>query len=119
MNNYYGYQGYNPYIANNYNMNNSLQVSYVNGLAGAKGFSVPPNATVFLMDSDAPKFYIKVSDHNGMCTIKSYKFEEILDNGGDEAQKVDMSAYVTKQEFENTLKQLLAEIKPKDKGGLI
>jgi hypothetical protein len=121
MNNYYGYQGYNPYIPNNYmgTQNNGIQISYVNGLAGAKGYSMPPNTTMFLMDSDAPQFYVKVSDHNGMCTIKAYKFEEIQDNGGAEGQKVDMSVYVTKQEFEDTLKQIIAELRPKDKGGLI
>ena len=116
MNNYYGYQGYNPYMQNNYS---GIQVSYVNGLAGAKGYSIPPNCTMFLMDSDAPQFYVKVSDRNGMCTIKSYKFEEIQETAETEAQKVDMSMYVTKQEFADTLKEILNEIKTKDKGGLL
>ena len=120
MNNYYGYQGYNPYMQNNYMaaQNSALQISYVNGLAGAKGYSMPPNTTMFLMDSDAPQFYVKVSDHNGMCTIKAYKFEELQDNGGAEAPKVDMSMYVTKQEFEESLKQIISELKT-NKGGLL
>jgi hypothetical protein len=116
MNNYYNYQPYNPYQP----MNNGLQISYVNGLAGAKGFSMPPNMTMFLMDSDAPQFFIKASDRNGMCTIRTFKFEEVLDNGGAEAPKLDLTNYVTKQELAETLQQLLAEKIPQNnKGGLL
>jgi hypothetical protein len=99
-------------------MNNGLQISYVNGLAGAKGYSLPPNTTIFLMDSDAPQFYIKTSDRNGMCTIKAYKFEEIQANGGAEAPSLDLSNYVTKQELSTTIKQVMEEL-AKNKGGLL
>ena len=79
--------------------NNNLQISYVNGLTGAKGYSVPPNTTIFLMDSDAPQFYIKTSDRNGMCTIKAYKFEELQqDNAANMPEKLDLSKYATKEE---------------------
>ena len=116
MNNYYNYQPYNPYQP----MNSGLQISYVNGLAGAKGISMPPNMTMFLMDSDAPQFFIKTSDRNGMCTIRTFKFEEVLDNGGAEAPKLDLTNYVTKQELAETLQQLLAEKTPQNnKGGLL
>lgn len=104
MNNFYGFQPYNPYVPNNYmammnNANNNLQISYVNGLTGAKGYSVPPNTTIFLMDSDAPQFYIKTSDRNGMCTIKAYKFEELQqDNAANMPEKLDLSKYATKEE---------------------
>lgn len=111
MNNYYGYNPYQP-------MNNGLQISYVNGLAGAKGYSLPPNTTIFLMDSDAPQFYVKTSDRNGMCTIKAYKFEEIQANGGAEAPSLDLSNYVTKQELSTTIKQVMEEL-AKNKGGLL
>jgi hypothetical protein len=111
MNNYYGYNPYQP-------MNSGLQISYVNGLAGAKGYSLPPNTTIFLMDSDAPQFYIKTSDRNGMCTIKAYKFEEIQANGGAEAPSLDLSNYVTKQELSTTIKQVMEEL-AKNKGGLL
>jgi hypothetical protein len=111
INNYYGYSPYQP-------MNNGLQISYVNGLAGAKGYSLPPNTTIFLMDSDAPQFYIKTSDRNGMCTIKAYKFEEIQANGGAEAPSLDLSNYVTKQELSTTIKQVMEEL-AKNKGGLL
>ena len=118
MNNFYNYQPYNPYAP----MNTGLQISYVNGLAGAKGYSMPPNMTMFLMDSDAPQFFIKTSDRNGMCTIKTYKFEEVQESGGAEAPKLDLTNYVTKQELSATIKQLVEEMAAKNnnnKGGLI
>lgn len=119
MNNFYNYQPYNPYAPTNM----GIQISYVNGLAGAKGYSMPPNMTMFLMDSDAPQFFIKTSDRNGMCTIKTYKFEEVLDNSGAEAPKLDLTNYVTKQELSATIKQLVEEMAAKNnnnnKGGLL
>ena len=128
MNNFYGFQPYNPYVPNNYMAmsgamsNNNLQISYVNGLTGAKGYSLPPNTTIFLMDSDAPQFYIKTSDRNGMCTIKSYRFEELQENGGADTQKIDMSLYATKEELNNMVNGLLEQIQKATqnaKGGLL
>ena len=131
MNNFYGFQPYNPYVPNNYMAmsgamsNNNLQISYVNGLTGAKGYSLPPNTTIFLMDSDAPQFYIKTSDRNGMCTIKSYRFEELQENGGADTQKIDMSMYATKEELNNMVANLLEKIQKdiasvqSNKGGLL
>ena len=129
MNNFYGYQPYSPYMPNNYMAmsgvnNNNLQISYVNGLTGAKGYSLPPNTTIFLMDSDAPQFFIKTSDRNGMCTIKAYRFEEIQENCG-ESNKIDLSDYVRKDEVKNIFDEFLAQLKDNNisittnKGGLL
>jgi hypothetical protein len=125
MTNYFSnYQPYNPY--NNYMppaMNiaaqqhmqpNNVQISFTNGLTGAKGYSVPPNTTIFLMDSDAPQFYIKQSDRNGMCTIKAYKFEEIAENEATKQQEVfDTAKYVTKEELSTIIQELTAALTPK------
>ena len=113
MTNYFtGYQPYNPY--NNYMppapqqlQPSNIQISFTNGLTGAKGYSVPPNTTIFLMDSDAPQFYIKQSDRNGMCTIKSYRFEEINEQElTKQPEQVDLSKFVTKEELALVLKEL-------------
>lgn len=126
MTNYFGsYQPYNPY--NNYMppaMNlaaaqqpmqpNNVQISFTNGLTGAKGYSVPPNTTIFLMDSDAPQFYIKQSDRNGMCTIKAYKFEEIAENDAAKTPETfDATKYVTKEELSAVIQELTATLAPK------
>ena len=111
--NSYGYGSYNHQMQGVYPygtapMPNSLQISYTNGLVGAKGYSVPPNTTIFLMDSDAPQFFIKTSDRNGMCTIKTYRFEEVAANGEPLNNQLDTSMFVTKQELDEKLAKLIA-----------
>ena len=125
MTNYFGtFQPYNPY--NNYMppaMNlaaqqsmqpNNVQISFTNGLTGAKGYSVPPNTTIFLMDSDAPQFYIKQSDRNGMCTIKAYKFEEMAENDAAKIpETIDTTKFVTKEELSVIIQELTAALNTK------
>lgn len=57
-----------------------LQVPWVNGEVGARAYTIAPNSTILLMDSDDPIFYIKTSDIGGKATIKAYKYEEVLED---------------------------------------
>lgn len=98
--NYMPSNGYNT-VMNNYrpNINNqptTQQMSFVNGIEGAKGFIVPPNTSVFLMDSDAEQFFVKTADRNGMCNIKAYAFKEIQ---LDKQSTINTDNFVTKEEF--------------------
>lgn len=98
--NYMPSNGYNT-VMNNYrpNINNqptTQQMSFVNGIEGAKGFIVPPNASVFLMDSDAEQFFVKTADRNGMCNIKAYAFKEIQ---LDKQSTINTDNFVTKEGF--------------------
>lgn len=100
LNNYgqYPYGGYMP-LNNGYNNQPSMsqQMSFVNGIEGAKGFIVPPNTSVLLMDSDAQQFFIKTADRNGMCNIKAYSFQEVsMDKN---APLIDTDKFVTREEF--------------------
>lgn len=53
------------------------QMDWVNGVEGAKAYILPPNSKIMLMDSDAPKFYIKRTDNDGQpFYLKAYRFEE-------------------------------------------
>ena len=101
---------------------NNIQISFTNGLTGAKGYSVPPNTTIFLMDSDAPQFYIKQSDRNGMCTIKAYKFEEVSESdAAKQPETIDVTKFVTKEELAAIIKELTASMpqKPEQPKSLI
>ena len=80
----------------------SLQASYVNGIIGAKAYNIPPNSTFFLIDSDAPFFYVKTSDRNGMCTLKTYEFKEVVEETNPTSQ------FITRAEFEAKLAALQA-----------
>ena len=114
MNYFGGFQPYNPY--NNIMPQptpaptNSMQISFTNGLVGAKGYSIPRNTTIFLMDSDAPQLYIKQSDQNGMCTIKAFKFEEIVDAEA----PIAAEKYVTKEELAKVVDELMSSIAAKN-----
>lgn len=50
---------------------------WVQGEAAAKSYLVTPNNTVLLMDSEAPRFYLKSVDMAGMPTMKTFEYKEI------------------------------------------
>lgn len=79
------YMPYNSYTANlaqqNANFNNQsfqsqTNITFVNGIEGAKAFQLRPNSNVLLMDSDNSKFYVKSTDNLGIANISSYSFVE-------------------------------------------
>lgn len=78
----------------------------VNGVQGAKDHIVQPGQTVWMMDNNAPVFYVKSADNMGTSSFKAYRFEEIQP---DAPQQPDMSGYVTRDEF-NKLKEALNSI---------
>lgn len=72
----------------------ALQLPWVNGEVGAKAFTIAPNTSVLLMDSENPIFYIKTSDIGGKATIRTYKYEELSPV---QAQESD---HILRKEFE-------------------
>ena len=50
---------------------------WVQGEAGAKSWFVASGATVLLMDSENPRFYIKSADMNGMPAMRTFEYSEI------------------------------------------
>lgn len=51
-------------------------ITFVNGIEGAKAFQLSPNSNALLMDSDNSKFYVKSTDNLGVAKIASYTFSE-------------------------------------------
>lgn len=88
MNNYY------PYFP-------SSSMIWVQGIAGAQGYAVAPGQTVPLFDSDEQVIYLKSVDQTGRPTMK------ILDYTIREDSKNDMDKYLTKDEFEKRIKELI------------
>lgn len=83
----------------------------VNGLQGAKEHQVPANTTHWLMDSTEDAFYVKASDEFGVIkSFKGYRFAEIPQQElSGISEQVDMSKYVSKDEFDE-LKAMLAQM---------
>lgn len=84
---------------------NWIQVS---GIDGAKNQIVQPGSTVWMMDNNAPMFYVKSADAMGTSTFKAFRFEEISPDAiadPQQAQNFD-NRYVTREEFQNLLSRL-------------
>lgn len=112
FNNNNGFQPYATYMPNDiarsiYNPQPRSQINWVLGISGAKSFPISSNTTVLLMDSEQPQFYIKTADINGICSLKTYKFEEVLDtSAATQAPQIDVSKFITRDEFNDALKGL-------------
>ncbi|MBD5543721.1 MAG: hypothetical protein HDR01_05640 [Lachnospiraceae bacterium] len=80
----------------------------VNGLQGAKEHQVPANATHWLMDSTEDAFYVKSSDEFGVIkSFSGYRFSAIpQEELSDTPKPVDMSQYVTRDDFNALMEKL-------------
>lgn len=82
------------------------QIQFVNGIESAKAFTLGPNQSVILMDSNKPVFYQKQADASGFCTIKAYSFQEVKEDQPEDK-------YLTKAEF----KEWLSKVEQNARGG--
>ena len=97
----------NPYQQNYLQRPMSNGIIWVQGIEGAKAYQLQPNSNVILMDSENDnKFYIKVSDNVGMCTLRRFRYEEETDTA---TSSIDLSAYVTKAELEDAIRRIKNE----------
>ena len=97
---------------------NNSGIPWVQGEAGAKAHLVAPGQSVMLMDSETMRFYIKSADASGVpMPLRVFEYHEVT--GGqpqimppmsEQAQNVpqiDMSRYITREELEEKLAQLI------------
>ena len=90
---------YNPYVQPQKNFD------WVQGEAAAKSYAVAPNSSVILMDSERSRFYLKSADPSGMpMPLRTFEFREVK-----EVPQVAAPDYVTREEFERRLKEMLKE----------
>ena len=77
-------------------------IKWVQGDAGARAFPVSAGATVQLMDTEAPVFYIKTVDVSGMpLPLRTFDYSERIPK----EDKDDRKDYVTRLEFDELKKQ--------------
>ena len=102
------YMQTNPYMQQNrfmYPTNNGI--NWVQGIEGAKAWQLQPNSNVVLLDSENDgRFYIKVSDNVGMCSLRIFDYEEITDEPTHQ-NNIDLSEYVKKSELQTLLTTML------------
>ena len=87
---------------------NNNTVNWVQGEQAARSYPVAPNTSVFLMDYDGDRFYIKSADMSGMPTFRAFAFTEIHGDARQTNAPTDGQehSYVTKEEFD-ALKSLV------------
>ena len=86
---------------------NHNNINWVQGIEGGKAFQMVPNSNAILLDSENDGiFYIKVSDNVGMCTLRTFKYEEITNAA---SGNVDLTGYVKKDELESLVKSIMKE----------
>ena len=122
----------NPYMRqpNSYYQNSVNQqdyfaqtngINWVLGEAGAKAFLVAPGKSVFLIDREEKKFYIKSADAEGIPTLRKFRFEEIFESDGNSNPPVQYIVedpnkpkptdnYVTRAEFDDQVQAILDRI---------
>ena len=111
--------GYQPYYQANYQplqnqpQNQNTGIIWVSGEVGARGYPVAPNTTIQLWDSEAQIVYLKSADASGMPSMKILDYT-IRDNPsqGNALQKqpqIDLSGYVTKEEFEKRISEVIGK----------
>lgn len=81
---------------------------WVQGEAGAKSWFVAPGATVLLMDSENPRFYIKSANMNGVPAMDTFEYYKV---GEQKLQEVQQSAnFVTVEAFNEFRDDMLKRI---------
>lgn len=87
----------------------------VTGVEGAKNQIVQPGETLWMMDNNAPYFYVKSVDNFGSPSFKACRFEEVPVDmlvSTHDIPKVQTQDYVTREEF-NALLTRLGELPEK------
>lgn len=111
--NQYGQPYFNPYqnslTGNSFqNLQQAMQLIKVNGIDGAKAYAMSPNSSVALFHESENLMYIKTTDGAGFPTIRTFKFDEVTGAENNNAGAgVDMSKYVTRDEFYNAIKGVI------------
>lgn len=91
---------------------NDSGILWVQGEAGAKSFPVAPGKSVMLMDSESQTFYIKSADVSGMpLPLRAFDYSERFASA--EPVVAPGADYVTREELEARLAELLSDKKQK------
>lgn len=121
--------GYNPYFPTGYSPYQQLAMqqyqqamqpqqqtgglTWVQGIEGAKSHFVSPGQSVLLMDSESNSFFIKSADTSGMpLPLRIFDYTERNAQSAPQAPTaapvVDTSGFVTREEFETRIAEIIA-----------
>lgn len=100
MGNYY--QSFQPQTQN---IGQQTNITFVNGIEGAKAYQLSPNSSVLLMNFDNSKFYVKTTDSLGVPKVSSYSFveDENFTGQNQEPQNTVKTDQPSKEDFDDIL----------------
>lgn len=112
-----------PNLFNNQSQSqNGLIVAWVQGEQAMKSFGLGPNQKAFLFNTEENNFGIKTTDANGMPNpLEMFSYQRI-DSANkqmvqpmqvNQPQTIDTSAFVTKEELDNRILELMVELESK------
>ena len=98
----------------------SSQIIWVSGEAGAKSYLVAPGNTVMLLDAENSVFYLKSADASGMplpLRIFDYKERSVMPQqvvgGSVSAEQFNPDRFVTREEFDELKASMASQPTPK------
>lgn len=91
-------------------VNNSSNITWVQGEAGAKAFIVPNGASMALFDSENQVIYIKSVDSSGKPSLTILDYVDRDAQPKEQEQKVDETKYATAEQFDSFKKESLKTI---------
>lgn len=94
---------------------------YVNGRAGADAHPIPMGMNfIVLWDTDAPRFYIKGYDNNGMPRVlEDNDYSAHVDPKVPEQAPVDLSGYATKDDIQTMIMDAFKSVKFPDTSSFV
>lgn len=98
----------------------SSQIIWVSGEAGAKSYLVAPGNTVMLLDAENSVFYLKSADASGMpLPLRIFDYKERTTTaqqafgGVMTGESVNLDNFVTREEFERRMSSIAPQPTPK------
>ena len=98
----------------------SSQIIWVSGEAGAKSYLVAPGNTVMLLDAENSVFYLKSADASGMpLPLRIFDYKERTTvaqqafGGSVTAESVNLDNFVTRKEFDELKATIASQPTPK------
>ena len=99
----------------------SSQIIWVSGEAGAKSYLVAPGNTVMLLDAENSVFYLKSADASGMpLPLRIFDYKERTTTaqqafgGSVTAESVNLDNFVTRKEFDELKASIASQPTPRN-----
>ena len=103
--NFFGYRG------NNYNhpmqQQNETNITWVQGIEGAKGYMLSPGSKMILLDSEIEnRAYIKIADDLGATKLRKFDLIEVVE---EKEVSTNLNDYVRKDELQELIMSVLPQ----------